>query len=53
MGELILRSNTQQDWVSIIFFINLLFISINLFLDPIRLKRMIKFYATVIGLESS
>ncbi len=46
MGELILRSNTQQDWVSIIFFINLLFISINLFLDPIRLKRMIKFYAT-------
>ncbi len=46
MGELILRNNTQQEWVSIIFFLNLLFVSIIFFLDPVRLKRMIKFYAT-------
>ena len=46
MGELILRNNTQQDWVSIIIIINLLFVRIIFFLDPIRLKRMIKFYAT-------
>ena len=46
MGELILRNNTQQEWVSIIFFLNLLFVSIIFFLDPVRLKRMIKVYAT-------
>ena len=46
MGELILRNNTQQEWVSIIFFLNLLFVCGIFFLDPIRLKRMIKFYAT-------
>ena len=46
MGELILRNNTHQEWVSIIFFLNLLFVCGIFFLDPIRLKRMIKFYAT-------
>ena len=46
MGELILKNNIQQDWVSLIFFINLLFISWMFFLDPLRLKGLIKFYAT-------
>lgn len=46
MGELILRNNTQQEWVSIIFFLNLLIVSSIFFLNPNRVKRMIKFYAT-------
>ena len=46
MGELILRNNTQQDWVSIIFFLNLLIVSSIFFLNPNRVIRMIKFYAT-------
>ena len=46
MGELILRNNTQQDWVTIIFFLNLLIVSSIFFLNPNRVKRMIKFYAT-------
>ena len=46
MGELILKNNIQQDWVSLIFFINLLFISWMFFLDPVRLRELIKFYAT-------
>jgi len=46
MGELILKNNINQDWVSLIFFINLLFISWMFFLDPLRLRGLIKFYAT-------
>lgn len=46
MGELILRNNTQQELVSIIFFLNLLIVSSIFFLNPNRVKRMIKFYAT-------
>ena len=46
MGELILKNNIHQDWVSLIFFINLLFISWMFFLDPLRLRGLIKFYAT-------
>ena len=46
MGELILRNNTQQEWVSIIFFLNLLIVSSIFFLNPNRVIRMIKFYAT-------
>lgn len=46
MGELILRNNTQQEWVSIIFFLNLLIVSSIFFLNPNRVKRMIKFYDT-------
>jgi hypothetical protein len=45
MGELILKNNIHQDWVSLIFFINLLFISWMFFLDPLRLRGLIKFYA--------
>ena len=46
MGELILKNNIHQDWVGLIFFINLLFISWMFFLDPLRLRGLIKFYAT-------
>ena len=46
MGELIFKNNIHQDWVSLIFFINLLFISAMFFLDPLRLRELIKFYAT-------
>lgn len=46
MGELILKNNIQKDWVSLIFFMNLLFISWMFFLDPHRLRGLIKFYAT-------
>ena len=46
MGELIFKNNIHQDWISLIFFINLLFISWMFFLDPLRLRGLIKFYAT-------
>ena len=46
MGELILKNNIHQDWVSLIFFINLLIISWMFFIDPLRLRGLIKFYAT-------
>ena len=45
MGDLIFRNNDNQDWINLIFLINLFYISGMFFLDPIRLKRMIKFYA--------
>ncbi len=46
MGELIYRNNDFQDWISLIFLLNLIFIFSMFLLDPIRLKRLIKFYAT-------
>ena len=46
MGELIYRNNNFQDWISLIFLLNLIFIFSMFLLDPIRLKRLIRFYAT-------
>ena len=48
MGELVYRSNVHQDWVSLIFLINLLLVSALYYLDPVRLRRLIRFYATTL-----
>ncbi|OUW35058.1 MAG: hypothetical protein CBD39_02630 [Flavobacteriaceae bacterium TMED179] len=46
MGEFIYRNNDFQDWISLIFFVNLICIYGMFLLDPLRLKRLIRFYAT-------
>ena len=46
MGEWIYRNSADQDWISLIFFINLLFVFGMINLDPTRVKRLLRFYAS-------
>ena len=46
MGEWIYRNGADQDWISLIFFANLLFVIGMINLDPARVKRLLKFYAS-------
>ena len=46
MGDLIYRSNINQDWISLIFLINLILIFSLFYIDPFRLKRLVQFYST-------
>lgn len=46
MGEWIYRNSADQDWISLIFFINFLFVFGMINLDPTRVKRLLRFYAS-------
>ena len=45
MGEWIYRNSIDQDWISLIFFLNLLWVVGMANLDPTRMRRLLKFYA--------
>ncbi len=46
MGELIYRSNINQDWIGLVFFSNLFLVSALFKLDPVRFKRSIMLFKT-------
>ncbi len=46
MGEWIFRNSTNQDWISLVFFVNLILVFALFQFDPTRTKRLLKFYAS-------
>ena len=51
MEELIYRNNLNQDWISFIFFINLIILSVIFKINPPRLRSIILFHSTDIFIK--
>ena len=51
MEELIYKNNLNQDWISFIFFINLIILSVIFKINPPRFKSIILFYSTDIYIK--
>ena len=45
MEELVYKSNLNQDWISLIFFFNLILVTLLFRVDPIRFSSSIRFYS--------
>jgi len=51
MEELIYRNNLNQDWISLVFFINLIILTVIFKINPSRLRNSILFYSTDIYIK--